>query len=158
MTILLTLLSLLLTPLVQSAAPRQSTIEPFSLTISGPAVVRIGMPVNVKIVVANTSNHEISLLESSPECDYSTEVRSEGGAAPETDHKRQLVCTGATHVTRRFLKRLQPGESLVDHIVVSILNDMARPGRYSIQVLRKVPAELGPETAKSNVINVDVSE
>lgn len=42
--------------------------------------------------------------------------------------------------------------------MVTKFYDMSRPGKYTIQVSRAVPKELGGGTVKSNAITVTVTE
>src|SRR5579863_81145 len=134
------LLSLVLISSMQLTGWSQSAVAPFSITIAADADAKSGAEITVKINVTNTSDHEISFLESNPECDYSAQVHEEGdGLAPDSEYKRHLVCNGTLRVGRRFLKRLKPGEFLSDSIIVSALYEMKQPGRYSVQVFRRVP-------------------
>lgn len=132
----------------------QTQTPPFSLIITSNESVPPNAQVILEITVKNNTDHEIGLLETNPECDYPAEVRRQGGAmATETAHRRQLqTCGQGGLVTHIYFK---PHESkVVDKIAVSSLFDMNPVGQYSIQIMRKVPEELGVGTVKSNVLTV----
>ena len=157
MNILLTLV-LAFRPM-QSSTPSGYSNDPFTLAVAGPASARAGASVKVQVTVTNISQHEISLMESNPDCDYAVEVHDQSGrSVPDTNHKRQLTCSQPLHVSRRFLKTLATRRYPLDPIVVSGLSDMTRPGRYLIKVTRKIPDELGTGTVESNVISIQVTK
>jgi hypothetical protein len=58
---------------------------------------------------------------------------------------------------RYIYDQFGPGESIQDAIPVSQVADMSQPGRYSVQVMREAPAELGGAVVKSNIIEITVT-
>ena len=53
---------------------------------------------------------------------------------------------------------LKPGESMKSDADLRRLFDLKRPGKYTLQVSRRVPETLGGGTIKSNVITLTVKE
>ena len=96
-------------------------------------------------------------MSANPECDYSVVVHNAAGnLVPDTEHKRQLACPQVI-TGRNILVHLKPNESHEDEIVVSKLSDMRAPGKYFVQVTRKVP-KLSGNTIKSGIATVTVSQ
>jgi hypothetical protein len=54
------------------------------------------------------------------------------------------------------LKTLKPSETCQDAIEIRFFADRERPGEYSVQVERDLPAELGKGFVESNTITVSV--
>lgn len=52
---------------------------------------------------------------------------------------------------------LQPGETLPKDALISKFYDLSRPGKYTIQVSRTVPNELGAGTVKSLAITIRIT-
>jgi uncharacterized protein (DUF58 family) len=137
-----------------------TTIRPFSLTIRLlQNVAKVGSEIRVQVVLTNTSDHEIGILKSAPEADYIVEVRdTRGKMAPDTDFRRKQKDPASVKVsTASPLYTLKPGESLRDEIQVERLYEMSAPGKYSIQVSRTVPEEMGSGIVKSNMANVTIT-
>lgn len=133
--------------------------EPFSLHIEA-IVHRLlpGSPVEVKLTLTNSSEHEITFVDTSRWCDYTIEVRnSRGQFAPETSFARQMKCP-QREVGRRITRDLQPGQSFEDVFYVNHFYDLSNPDDYFIQVARQIPKELGKGSVKSNVVTAIVGE
>jgi hypothetical protein len=140
--------------------------DPFSITLTVPQQeVKAGAEVKAEIMLRNTSSHEISLSrvvgEERAEFEYAVEVRDgRGHLAPETQYGRNLRNrTPAPDVPRFFsslIFALQPGETWAEVAAITKLYDLGRPGKYTIQVSREIPRELGKGTVKSNQITITV--
>lgn len=133
---------------------------PFSLMIRPlQNVAKVGSQIRVQVVLTNTSDHEIGILKSAPEVDYLVEVRdTRGRMAPDTDFGRKQKDPASVKVsTGSPLYSLKPGESLRDEIQIGRLYEMSVPDKYSIQVSRIVPEEMGGGVVKSNMVNVTVT-
>jgi hypothetical protein len=63
---------------------------------------------------------------------------------------------GATAPTRNILKTLEPNGTCQDSIEIRFWADRAATGKYSVQVERDLPPELGKGLAESNTITVTV--
>lgn len=138
----------------------QGRPEPFSLRITTPKQeIHSGSPIEVKLTVTNDSREEITLVDTNRSCDYKVDVRdAQDHLAPETEYKRELKCSFHVTFGRRMLRVLKPQKSFDDEIFVNELYDLRRPDKYTIQVSRTVPKELGSGTVKSNTITVTVTE
>jgi hypothetical protein len=134
--------------------------EIFSLTISTPReAVKSGSDSQLLVKLTNDTNHEITLFSRNTYCDYTLEVRdSNGQSAPETEQKRKLDCTANPVAGRLVIIKLKPGEHHEDLIFVNYLFDMSHPDKYTVQVAREIPKELGQGQVKSNTIGITVTE
>jgi hypothetical protein len=140
----------------------QVIAAPFSIAISAPeAAVKRGSQVKVRIKVTDISNREIEFFDTNRYCDYAVEVRDPAGnLAAEGEYKRTLQCPNGTGRVMgwRKLVRLKPKEFLEDEIFVSSLYNMSQPGKYSVEVMRKAPKELGEVEVRSTRITITVTE
>lgn len=130
----------------------------FSLTISTiqDAIIS-GSDIKLMIKLTNDTNHEITLINMDQYCDYTVDVRdSNSQSAPETEKKRKLVCGDAV-AGKVITVKLKPGEHHEDLIFVTDLFDMTHPDKYTVQVARKIPKELGKGEVKSNIMNITVT-
>jgi len=134
--------------------------ELFSLSSSTPReAVKTGSDLRLFIKLTNDTNHEITLFSRNTYCDYTLEVRdSNGQSAPETEQKRKLDCTANPVAGRLVIIKLKPGEHHEDLIFVNYLFDMSQPDKYTLQVEREIPKELGQGQVKSNTIGITVTE
>jgi len=135
--------------------------QPFSLAISAVHErVRWGSQVELKLTLTNTSDAEITVVDTDRWCDYSLEVRdSQGQPVPETAYKHELKCTPYPPVAgRRIIRTLKPYESFNDLMYVSQAYEVNRPGDYFIRAMREIPKELGKGTVQSNLATVTVGE
>jgi hypothetical protein len=105
---------------------------PFSLTIAGPeAPVKSGAEIKIRLSLTNTSDREITIFDTSRDCDYQAEVfRSDGSPARGTEYKRGLKCEGTLIVNRNVLITLKPHQSTEDNLTISDLYDMRSPGKF----------------------------
>jgi hypothetical protein len=141
------------------ARPARVAGEIFSLKIStSQENVSIGSEIKLRTMLTNETDHDITIHERNRACDYALEVRnSRGELAPETEQERQLKC-GEAVAGRNIIVTLKPGEDYEGEIYVNGLYDMTQPDKYTLQVAREIPKELGKGTVKSNIITIDVSD
>jgi hypothetical protein len=146
--------------------------SPFEIAISADQdTVKSGNSLVITITVTNTSDHDITLDDTSPHCDYAVSVwDSSGKAAQETPMGRTMkiknICaTFSLRHTRPTLKPITaPSNDSglaadVSHLVITDLYDITRrAGQYTIQVERKLPEQLGSGIVRSNTITVTVTE
>jgi len=145
--------------LVCAAGSVKSSTQPFTLSLETEQnVVKARSEVKVNVTLRNSSNQAIDMSSGSEEIDYAIDVRdSQGGLAPDTDFARKLK--RRPYYSSEQVFSLKPGESLPKATLsITKFYDLSRPGKYTIQVSRAVPKELGGGTIKSNTITVTVSE
>jgi len=137
---------------------------PFSLTIGTPQqVVKAGSEVRVDVVLKNTSDHEITLLRSPGtgrgELEFESDVLSEkGNPASQTKYGHGLKKSGLDAVEgSRIMFRLQPGETYEDSMSLNKLYDLSKPGKYRIELHKRVPDHLGQGVVKSNALVITVT-
>jgi hypothetical protein len=147
----------------------QGTRPSFSVTISVPQdVVAAGSEVKVRIILKNTSNHDIVIPRSNAEDEgefhNKITVRDEEGnlvadkatVSARTD-KNKDTQSELTNLTMETVVSftLKPGESLKDGIKLSEIYDLSKPGKYSIEVERI--DESTKTVVKSNMIMLTVT-
>jgi hypothetical protein len=152
--------TLILTILAACAASSaQNSTAPFTLTLEAEEnPVQTGSEVKVDITLRNSSNRAMHISYGLSELDYVIEVRdSQNRIPPETEFARKSK--GRAYFSNDQVFYLQPGESLPKApLVVSKFYDLSRPGKYTIQLGRAVPKELGGGTIKSNVVTLIIRE
>jgi hypothetical protein len=152
-------LSVLIILAACAAGPAQSTTPPFTLTLEAEEnPVKAGSVVKVDITLQNSSNRAIHVHLSLAETEYTFEVRDgQYRIPPATEYARKAK--GRGYFSNDQIFYLQPGESLPkDLLVLTKFYDMSRPGKYTVQVSRAVPKELGGGTVKSNTLTITVVE
>lgn len=147
------------------ATARQSAQPVFSVAISVPQdVVASGAEVKVKIVLKNTSDHEIGVARSSREDqgEFHNKIvlRDEHGNLVQMKERGNNGGKGQNDTDSVIQETmvvfpLKPGELLKDGFIVSKAYDMSKPGKYSIQVER-IDDE-SKTVVKSNTITVTVT-
>jgi len=150
------LILIVLTASAMSSAQIPTT--PFTLALETKEnAVRTGSEVEVDITLRNSSSRAMHISYGLSEHDYTFEVRdSQNRTPPETEFARKSK--GRTNFSNDQVFYLQPGESLPKALlVVSKFYDLSRPGKYTIQVSRAVPKELGGGAIKSNEITIVVA-
>jgi hypothetical protein len=140
---------------------------PFSIAISPlQQSIAAGTEVKVEIALKNISNREIYLSKSNgrsqAEFVFVVEAHNDAGEpAPETEYQRRVMRRETTKRNVLFwseiILNLKPGEILQDEAIVSNLYDLSRPGRYLIQVSRRVSDNPKDGVVKSNIIAVTVT-
>ena len=144
---------------VCTAGTVTSTTAPFTLILGTEEnVVKAGSEVKINITLRNSSNRAIHMNTGSSEIEYVIEVRdSQGTSAPKTDFGRKA--NERPHFSSDQIFTLQPGECLPKiSLDVTKLYDLSRPGKYTIQVNRLVPKELGSGQIRSNPITITIAE
>jgi hypothetical protein len=136
----------------------QSAGRLVTLAIAAPTeTVRVGSDLKIKTKLTNTSNRAISFFDTNRECDYPPDVRMEDGRqAPRTSDYSHVSCGDASG--RRIAIKLEPGQSTEDELIINQFYDLSRPGKYHIQVTRKLPKETGITDVKSNFISITISD
>jgi len=149
------------------AAQSQFTIkiEPLrpSFHLSTPPSLRLNTPVDLMIELFNNSNKSVSFPQYDGyrhgEADYIVDIKMANGQKLSridntgyTDQSSPTLLNGFYQPTN-----LEPGKFLEDHIILNRIYDMNVPGRYVVQVKRKLPAELGGYYILSNkaIVNVE---
>ncbi len=142
-----------------AASSAQNSTAPFTLTLEAKEnPVHAGSEVKVDITLRNSSNRAMYMSYGLSEVDYAFDVRdSQQRIPPETEFAR--TSKGRAYFSNNQVFYLQPGESLPKApLVVSKFYDLSRPDKYTIQVSRVVPKELGSGTIKSNFITITVTK
>lgn len=130
-----------------------------SVTLStANASVRSGDRIPIRIVIKNTSDHDISLLRSpSPslaEMHYRFTVeRHDGQKVRETSYKRSIDKGVAGS---EVLVTLKPGQTLEERADLAKLFDLTSPGEYQIQASRTLPSSEGDGSVGSNKLSLTV--
>jgi len=133
--------------------------DPFTLTLEADEnSIKAGAEVKVDVTLRNSSGRAMYISFGLTEADYTFEVRDgERRVPPETDFARKSKAKPYFSSDQVFY--LQPGESLPKApLMVTRFYDLSRPGKYTIQVSRVAPKELGGRTIKSNTITITVTE
>jgi hypothetical protein len=132
---------------------------PFRLVLDSPhSAVKRGEDLTVRVTLENTSPRPIAVSESVGEIQsqYLFEVwDSQGNVPPETERARKLK---GPVTSSDVIHTLQPGGKLQNEIVLTQLYDISRSGKYTIQVSRVIPKELGGGVAKSNKITLGITD
>jgi hypothetical protein len=140
-----------------SIAPSQNAIQP------GEPVWKEGDPVFVIVTMKNNSSKRtLHFALTNPAFNYRTTVQDDttGQTVPETEQYRKMKEAQKSPflTTRNMLVTLKPHKSCQDTIEVSYLYDLSHPGKYSIQVERDMPTELGRGVVQSNVIKATITQ
>jgi hypothetical protein len=127
--------------------------------VVGVPIFKVGTPVNVIIRIHNDSKHGLQYdLKPGPLIYRVKVLDSNGKQVPESDYLRYLK----TPEGRRDIDtdgpsvKIEPGSYCLDSKLISGYWDMTKPGKYTIQLERDFPPELGTGVAKSNVIEISV--
>jgi hypothetical protein len=133
---------------------------PLSLSIvAAEETVSVGTEVRLKTTLINITKRVLTIFDTNMGCDYPVEVRDDKGkSAPETEYKQRLRCNSGLDEGKRVMITLNPQQSRHEEIVVTRFYDLSRPGKYFVQVLRKIPKEFGENAIKSNIIEITVKE
>jgi hypothetical protein len=130
-----------------------SANPPFTLSISSNPTVALGTPVEVRVRLINTSNHEIngstvSVRGFSPA--YLYDVRDRSGNVIQ----QKQIDPG--HQGSAQVITLKPGEGRGETTRIDEVFDLW-PGTYSIQLSRPVSYDPGASVVKSNKITITVT-
>ena len=132
---------------------------PFALFLHAQEpTIKSNSEVNVVVTLENISSREIGILKSTPEFDYSVDVRDEAGKiVPDTDYGRKLKTPGTVEISASaIIVPLKPNEVIEDRLCVSKLYEMHTPGKYLIKMSRTIPEDIGKGVVNSNSITVTV--
>lgn len=111
----------------------------------------------VLVDLANHSHKIVSSMSIDYPPYYVIDVRDEEGSpVPETELMRELRDPNHRGFGSGMLFQYKPGESWKEELMVTLYYEMSRPGKYTIQVERKLPKELGIGTVKSNIITITI--
>lgn len=107
----------------------------------------------------NTSKKLVHVALADPGSDYHVMAMhmSERVRVTENLPGVKEVSNGATAPTRNILKTLEPNGTYQDAIEIRFWADRASTGKYSVQVERDLPPELGRGVVESNTIKVTVT-
>jgi hypothetical protein len=144
---------------VYSTSSFGRTTAPSTLTLEAEEnPVKAGSEVRVDITLQNSSNRDIHVHLSLAGMEYTFEVRDgQNRIPPETEYARKAK--GRGYFSNDQIFYLQPGESLPKNpLVLTKFYNMSRPDKYTVQVSRAVPKELGGGTVKSNTLTITVVE
>lgn len=144
----------------QTEKPGQAAKPPFSITISTPHdVVKAGEPVSVDITLSNISSRKIFFHSyHSPDPDkilatYGIEVRDSRGDRVLRSQRRAKEFP--PWIEHSIVYSLEPGKTTNDRLEIGEVQDISKPGKYTIQLQR---SEYETKIAvKSNTITVTVT-
>lgn len=167
--------SLLLAAIIAVFAVKlaQCAEQPLAITISlnDGSVEKAGSPVAVSVTLTNHSGRTLSASLWDYPDDYTTDVTdAQGNPAPESEEVRKEraqmnACrkSGNRLCGKKFgghgvISQFKPGETWHETVLITKYYDMSSPGKYTIQLERKLPEELGKGTVKSNPITITMTE
>jgi hypothetical protein len=147
---------LALASLATVLAQTPSTPRPLAIVIAAaPTRVEAGAEVDISVTLKNLTNRDMDLSANisnvtGVDPNYIYEVcDTRGNLVPKRRYSHPELATG-----HAVFRKLGPGESLTETEPIGRLFDMSSPGKYVIQVSRRVP-EAGV-VVKSNKITVSV--
>ncbi len=142
----------------------------YSLTIgAGSGTFKRGTDVKIQIVLANLTDHQISIARlndtNGPEFEYVFDVReSDRRSVPLTRYGRASHGTPDAGDVRQgcgdcsgFSEDVAPHEKITDEISVTKIHDLSKPGKYTVQVSRFNDDGL-KTLVKSNTITITITE
>jgi hypothetical protein len=145
-------------PSIASQSQFAIKIEPGkpSFRLSSPPSLRLNTPVDLHIRLYNNSNKPVSFLQydgyQHGEADYIVDIKMSNGQNVLGINNIGYTEQSLPTLLNGFYKptNLEPGSFLGDNIILNRIYDMSVPGRYIVQVKRKLPAELGGYYVLSN--------
>lgn len=134
------------------------TPTPLAIVIAAsPTTVEAGAEVDISVTVKNMTNRDLDLSANisnltGVDPNYIYEVRDAHGIPVRARaYSHPELATG-----HAVFRKLGPGESLTETEPIGRLFDMRTPGKYVVQVSRRVPE--GGTVVRSNTITVTVVE
>lgn len=144
---------------VAMQTPKQISKLPFELRLTTEKpTVEPTSKVFVKIHWTNTSNKVLNAdayIEKGSNLDlnYTLEFRdNEGRPVPKVPEKSPMG-----RMFDATFGALEPGKTITNEVNLRKIYDFSLPGRYVLQVSRRVPEELGGGVVKSNTITITVT-
>ena len=137
------------------------------VSVSAPAVTKVGSEIRLKISLANVSNQRISVLQARGtgihgEANNEIVVRDENGkllpSLLDDLAKKSNEYGISIEVIDAHPIFIEPGTPLQEEVILSQLFDLSRPGTYSVTVTRPLPERLGSHILHSNVVMLTVAE
>jgi hypothetical protein len=119
---------------------------------------KVGSDLPVNVTIPNTSSKKITFIDTQSFCDYTVDVRDDAGDVPPTDKWRQETNCDTVNSGRRIIRELKPNESYSDLLILKQWYEINHPGKYQVQIGRKIPDQLGKGWVKSNTITFTVTE
>jgi hypothetical protein len=159
MQTLMKLFLILLASTALTPVHAQSLPDPFSITLTAKnATVKSGTSVWVKIQLTNNSAQDLDesgtingMTGADPNLSF--DVRDEDGKLKQKKvHKHAELASG-----KPINRTIAPGQTLEEEQDVSRLFDTTEPGKYVIQVSRRVSDDQKNKLVKSNTITVTVT-
>ena len=154
-----------LAPVVaQNKSPKDISVlanaDPLSVVIAAEwPSEKVGSDLTVIATITNTSTKRITIIDTRRFCDYTVDVRNEAGDVPPMNKwRKETNCEGVEVSGRRILRDLKPNESYSDPLILKQWYEMNQPGKYQVQIGRKIPDQLGKGWVKSNMITMTVTE
>jgi len=143
---------------VSLALCQQADNPPFKIAIAAesPPVVA-GSDVWIKVSLTNTSDHDVNnegaaYILGNIDSSFQVEVRdNHGKLIPKRIYPHPELATS----TVRFRSILR-GETYTQNQLVSALYDMRKPGKYTVQVSRRISSN-PKDDIKSNIVTVTVT-
>jgi hypothetical protein len=129
------------------------------LTIPAPAVVIRESNLTLQVTMTNRATQPITLIKSNPACDFSAEVTdAAGNTVPLTETGAELSrCEQRLMVGRWIRVTLKLGESTEETYPIDLYYGLARPGSYTVQVMREVPLQ-PKHLSRSNEVVLNLAE
>ncbi len=133
-----------------TATASAQTAAPFTLRISGPGTVAAGQPVPVRVLLQNTSDYPIGVVE--PIIMDHLVMSIQGPSGQEPPRK------GRGGGSMGLVSNL-PGEVRDEVLRVDFLYDLSQPGKYTLQLKRPIAEDHSEKDGliSSNVISVTMS-
>lgn len=136
---------------------------PFALTINmkGGETFESGSPVNVQIVLRNTSKGNIVEMRNKPTDagelnGYTVSLKNkEAEEVPFTEYGKAFFAGTTIDISSPSPVVLKPGDILKDEIVLTKLFELSKPGTYTVQVQRK--DLYSPGIGKSNTVSFTIT-
>ena len=150
----------------QSQAQTQNPNPPFSLTITSDSPVKSGKVVWVDVTLKNITSGNITTYSTSDHIGFEYEVdvwTDKSAMAPETKFGREIHNHTTPEDDRQpevilsngAYSELGPGKSITDHVSISKMYDLSKPGKYTIQFRRL--DEVSKTLVKSNKLTVTIT-
>jgi hypothetical protein len=140
---------------VLQITPWQNAVQP------GTASWKKAEPVFFILTMKNNSGHTLHFALTNPALDYrATVLDSQGKPVPETEVFRKMREGRKNRIEsgRNILVVLKSGETQQDTIELSSVYELANSGKYTVQIERDMPPELGSGVVESNLVKITVVE